>query len=60
MSNTEDQLTQKWTSNHPSNPQSLVSSVVNDDEMLALTLRMSITVTVKQSISFMTATVPTT
>lgn len=55
-----EKLTRKWTSNHPANPHSLVSSADIDDEMLALTLRMSFTVTVKQSISFMMAAVPMT
>lgn len=55
-----DQLTRKWTSNHPPNPQSLVFSIKIDDEKFDLTSQMSSTVAVKQSISFMMAAVPTT
>lgn len=57
---TKDQLTRKWTSNHPPKPQNLVFSRVIDDEMFDLTFRMSSTVAVKQSISFTKAAVPIT
>jgi len=56
----DDPLTRKWTSNHPPNPQSLVFSKVIDDRKSDLTLRMSFTVAVKQSISFIMAAVPMT
>lgn len=57
---TENQLTRKWTSNHPPIPQSLVCSAVIEDETLALMLRMSSTVVVEQSISFIIAGLPKT
>lgn len=57
---TTGQLTRKWTSNHPPKPPSLVLSTEIDDEKFDLTSRMSPTVAVKQSISFMMAAVPIT
>jgi len=53
-------LPRKWTSNHPLKPQSLVSSAVIEDVTLSVTLRMSSTVAVEQSISLMMAAVPIT
>lgn len=52
--------TRKWTSNHPANPDNLVRSMLMLNTTFDLTLRISSTVAVIQSISLMTAEVPIT
>jgi len=55
-----EELTRKCTSNHPPNPHNFVFSMVIDKEKFDLTFSMSVTVAVKQSMSFIIAAVPMT